>query len=32
MCPRGPNHCKVGQEGSQSLFLLVDCRSLLPDA
>jgi hypothetical protein len=32
MCPGGPNHCRVGRAGSQSYFLSVDCRSLLPDA
>jgi hypothetical protein len=32
MCPGGTNHCRVGWVGSQSLFLLVDFRSLLTDA
>jgi hypothetical protein len=29
MCLGGPNHCRVGQMGSQSFYLSVDCCSLL---
>jgi hypothetical protein len=32
MCLGGPNHCRIGQAGSQTVLLLVDCCSLLPDA
>jgi hypothetical protein len=29
MCLGGPNHCRVGQMGSQSFYGSIDCRLML---